>query len=758
MCACGAGPLYTGANGVGAFDRGLILPRSALPIRYKVPLLVCGLLLAGAIASSWVAYVELRRAALTTAYERLADATGQLTERLVTSADRRKGQTARLAAHSAVVAYMRAPEVARSAAAAAVLDSVSGEGEAVATVELWGADGTLRLAAGEPHPSFDPESARQLLSRFTAGDSAIVGPFRTVTDTALYATAAPVISDGTVLGYAVRRRRISGSPEASQLIRDLIGPGAALFLGNAQGDVWTDLSKTVPGPPIEVRTATDTLLQYERPDVGWRLAAAESVPGTPWLVLLEFPRAPVLVGAQGVAARMALLTAALAALGLIVAWTLTRRITKPLGALAAAAGAIAEGDYSRRLTADRRDELGELASAFNTMTEHVERAQHRLEQKVAERTAELRASEMQFHTLAVTAHDAIVIADREGKITYVNPGAERAFGYSPGDVQGKPLTVLMPERFHEAHRRGLQRYLTTGEARVIGRTVELAGRRKDGEEFPVELSIASLGDSGRDGFAGILRDVTDRKRADDALRHSAAELRAANEELEAFSYSVSHDLRAPLRSIDGFCLALLEDAADDLDDLGREHLQRVRAASQRMAQLIDDMLDLSRVTRAELHRERVDLTALANEIVADLTKGQRRRADIVIAPDLDAQGDRRLLRVVLENLIGNAWKFTGGRPGARIEVGAEGTEGRTVFYVRDNGAGFDMTYAGKLFTPFHRLHGPAEFEGTGIGLATVQRIVHRHGGRVWAEGAVNEGATIRFTLDHAEMPEVVRHE
>jgi signal transduction histidine kinase len=234
-----------------------------------------------------------------------------------------------------------------------------------------------------------------------------------------------------------------------------------------------------------------------------------------------------------------------------------------------------------------------------------------------------------------------------------------------------------------------------------------------------------------------------------------AELSATNQELEAFSYSVSHDLRAPLRSIDGFSRIVQEDYAAKLDDEGRDSLARIRAAAQRMAQLIDDLLKLSRISRIELLREPVDLSALANSVAADLRRQEPDRAvELVVAEGLTAQGDPRLLRVVLENLLGNAWKFTGKREHARIDFGAEPQNGRATWFVRDNGAGFDAAHAEKLFGAFQRLHSSEEFPGTGIGLATVQRVVRRHGGRVWAEGTVGHGATFWFNL--STEPEVKR--
>ncbi len=359
----------------------------------------------------------------------------------------------------------------------------------------------------------------------------------------------------------------------------------------------------------------------------------------------------------------------------------------------------------------------------------------------------LRASEDRFRTLAVTANDAIISADRHGNITYFNPGAERIFGYKAAEVDGKPLTVLMPERFRDAHSAGIARYLATGEARVVGKTVELAGQKNNGAEFPLELSLASWRRGSEVAFTAIIRDISQRKQTEATLRRHTTQVEAANAELDAFAYSVSHDLRAPLRGIDGFSQALLEDYADRLDDAGKDYLTRVRSASQRMATLIDDLLNLSRVTRSEMHIGPVDLSALATGIAEDMQKRDSgRRVEFAITPGLRVSADPGLMRVVLQNLLDNAWKFTRKRPDARIEVGSVPQDGRPAYFVKDNGAGFDMTYVGKLFGAFQRLHGAQEFDGTGIGLATVQRVIHRHGGRVWAEGAVGDGATFYFTL------------
>ena len=225
------------------------------------------------------------------------------------------------------------------------------------------------------------------------------------------------------------------------------------------------------------------------------------------------------------------------------------------------------------------------------------------------------------------------------------------------------------------------------------------------------------------------------------------ELTAANRELEAFAYSVSHDLRAPLRGIDGFSKALLDDYQDQLDATALDYIGRVRAATQRMGRLIDDLLELSRMTRAEMNHQRLDLTELGRKIVAELHREEPARSvDFAVCPGLMARGDRALLAAALGNLVGNAWKFSGQREHAHIELGVTAADGEDIYYVRDDGAGFDMAYADKLFGPFQRLHDTAEFPGSGIGLAIVQRVILRHGGRIWAESEVDKGATFYFTL------------
>ncbi len=370
----------------------------------------------------------------------------------------------------------------------------------------------------------------------------------------------------------------------------------------------------------------------------------------------------------------------------------------------------------------------------------------------------LRLSEARYRRLFETAQDGILILDAStGQVVDANPFMQVLLGYTLGEFIGKKLWEIGPFKGIDASKTAFAELQIKDSVRYESLSLE----RQDGGRVEAEFISNAYVAAERRLIQCNIRDISARNRAERVLREKVAdlsrlaaevsnrmaELESTNRELESFSYSVSHDLRSPLRSIDGFSRILLEDYADKLDDEGKDHLQRVRAASQRMGLLIDDLLKLSHVTRLEMRRSPVDLSAVARDISEDLQRAEpERRVQWSLAPDLSAQADPDLVRAVLENLLGNAWKFTRDQADARIELGLAEHDGAPAFFVRDNGAGFDMAFADKLFSPFHRLHSVAEFPGTGIGLATVQRIVRRHGGRVWAESEPNHGATFWFTL------------
>lgn len=366
----------------------------------------------------------------------------------------------------------------------------------------------------------------------------------------------------------------------------------------------------------------------------------------------------------------------------------------------------------------------------------------------------LRESEVKYRTLFDSANDAILIFRGE-RIIECNRQALTLFGCTREEILegGSPLEFsppLQPDgRPSRDKGSDTLRKVAAGEPQFF----EWRHLRQDGTPFDAEVSLNRIELGGEVMVQSIMRDVTTRKQAEEELKKAhadlmlrTAELESVNKELEAFSYSVSHDLRAPLRAIDGFSQALLEDYHDHLDEQGQDFLRRVRAASQRMALLIDDILKLSRISRAELRIKDVDVSAMASIIAAEMGKTNRTHGvEFVIEPDIKVRADHSLLRIVMENLLDNACKFTGNSPGI-VEFGKITKKERSVLFVRDNGVGFNMAHANKLFVPFQRLHRDDEFEGIGIGLATVQRIIHRHGGQIWAEGEVGKGATFYFTI------------
>jgi PAS domain S-box-containing protein len=470
-------------------------------------------------------------------------------------------------------------------------------------------------------------------------------------------------------------------------------------------------------------------------------ALVEDIYGTPVLMLrADMPRSIYQQGQSSLLYFVSLIVAVGLVFVVAILLLLERLVLSPLSRLSASVSSIASsGDLSPRVLMKGNDELARLGGEINKMLGALEHSHEAL-----------RESEEKFKRLVEDMNDGYFVV-QDSKVVFANVRSAEMLGHPEAEITNKPEEgLLTPEVI-----KGLSE-MQVGEScgEAAPQQYEMKLIMRDSTARTVELGARLINYGGRPAVSVVMRDITERRKAEEALAQQAQELArsnnelsAVNKELEAFSYSVSHDLRAPLRSVDGFSKAILEDYADKLDEQGKDYLQRVRAASQRMAQLIDDLLNLSRVTRSDMRCEPVNLSALAQTIAEELKKTQPgRQVEFVIKEGLTVNGDARLLKLVLENLLSNSWKFTAKHTSARIEFGVERPDGKFAYFVRDDGAGFDMAYVEKLFTPFQRLHAPAEFLGTGIGLALVQRIIHRHGGRVWAKGEVEKGATIYFTL------------
>jgi signal transduction histidine kinase len=592
-------------------------------LRFRLPLIICALIAVSLVAFLFVSFQQVKRALLEAGEARALAASDQLASLLAQSSQQRLTEVRRIARDGAVRAYLDRPAETALAGARERLAALTATAQPA--VELWTAAGERLLvvppAKAEPRapalPAIAPPIAEGVSGFQASGQSVYWDVIAQVPGEAAEAPAP-----GTPpRGFVVSRRLLTGAG-TSEAISRLVGARAVIKVGNQAGGVWSDLAKLVAAPATEVRPG---LFANDRGADGQSyMGSATAIRGTPWMVLVEFPRAAVVAPARAYLLRMLVVAGLLVLTSAIVAYALSSRITTPLHQLTQAAESIAEGNFGGPIETGRRDEVGRLAGAFQAMATEVGAARHQLEERVEERTKDIAALNSQL------------------------------------------------------------------EARVN-------------------------------------------------------ELKSLTSELEAFSYSVSHDLRAPLRHMGGFA-ALLE-KSNTLDAQGQRYARTISEASARMGRLIDDLLAFSRMGRAEMLRTQVNLGALVEDVREEVSALREAGAiHWTIHPLPIVEADPAMMRQVLVNLLSNAVKYSGPRSPAIIEVGTMESPAEIVLFVRDNGVGFDMQYAGSLFGVFQRLHAPEAFEGTGIGLASVRRIAHRHGGRTWAESALDKGATFFVAL------------
>jgi PAS domain S-box-containing protein len=709
-------------------------------LRIRLPLVTTTLVAIVLALFLWAADRELERTALQSGSERALAAAVQLAQMLGQNAGRGWTELQRIAEDPTVRDGLRTPSDDLRARLRQRLQPIAIAGQPPIAV----IDGEGRPVLQVNGPSPLPERVATLPAATGVPTHSGVGPLQTYADVVFADVVVQVDEDAAIaarrrLGFLVVRRLIQAGPNAGALNR-LLGAGAHIAVGNRSGDIWTDLSHPIAPPAIDATRTAITDDRSNTPDSG--VGGVALIDGTPWAVWIAFPRHLILAPVRILLGRLIFLALGVAIAAAVTMIAVTRHLTRPLNDLTEASEAIAAGDYARRVTANREDEIGRLGTAFNTMTDRVAQARQELEERVRQRTASLEETSAQLDQFFAVSPDMFCIADFHGRFLRVNGAWRDTLGWEPEELMAVP--------YHDfVHPDDLASTIAESEKLAEGRptqTFENRYRCKDGTYRWLSWRAAPIPTRGL--IFAAARDVTDRHLTARELEGRAAALAAVNHELEAFTYSVSHDLRAPLRHITGFATLLEESAAPKLSEPERRRLQKVTDAANRMGRLIDDLLAFSRMNRTAVSMQRVRLDEVVRESLQELAMDPEvARVTWTIQPLPEVEGERAMLKQVFVNLMGNAWKYSRQRSQPTVEIGTRPSEAdEVVVFVRDNGVGFDMQYADKLFGVFQRLHRADEFEGTGIGLASVRRIVERHGGRTWAEAAVDQGATFYFSL------------
>jgi PAS domain S-box-containing protein len=676
---------------------------------------------------SWAVYGEVKGSALDTVRERLSYSTQQVAGMLQSSVMQVRQQAVALAARPEIVAYLAGPSPAARRIATAILDSVLRQAPGNISVELW-LPYTPLLWRGPRGAPIDSDRVRSLMSRL-GSDSVTVGPFRLLHDSLFYESLAPVRSRQTTVGYFVHQRRAAGSPRQVQA---LIGANASIFVGNVQGDGWSDLTLPVAPPPVRISGSGEGLLEYDRGGGRWQLASAAAIPSTPWVVLVELPRSPVLAGARRVLQRMGLILVGLLALGGGGAWALSRSLTGPLAELGSASGAIAGGDYSRRLAVRRRDELGQLAQAFNTMAGGVQASM-----------TELAAASAHTRTILENIADGVLVLDRQGRHLDANPRACAITGYSMDELLQLTTADTYPPKDRPAAAARL--------AQVTARqnvSVEREMLRKDGSVITIQSDARLLPD-GR--LLATIRDVTQQRQLERQFLQAQK-----MEAVGRLAGGVAHDFNNLLTAITGYAALMREDMPPG--DPRCADLDEILHASDRAAGLTRQLLAFSR--RQVVQPRVLDL----NEVVTAMEKLLRRiigedvRLETLLAPEVaGVSADTGQIEQVIVNLAVNARDAMpgGGRltiETSTVELDPSYTAAHTgvepgqyvLLAISDTGTGMSADIQSRIFEPFFTTKDPGK--GTGLGLATVYGIVKQSEGHVNVYSELGHGTTFKVYL------------
>jgi signal transduction histidine kinase len=587
----------------------VIFPR--LSIQHRLPLLICFLLLVVIIAVSWTAYIGMKKSALDAGRNRALTRTEQIATAFAAGVPKLRVTLRSAADHKSIKNYLLSPENESVDSALTQLKKLHAD-TVVVMVQLLNLDRKPVLTSGRKSELIKFNIEQELLAASASHEFTTLGKTHTAGDSMFYAYSVAVLNDNKKpIGHIVQWRKLSSSKEGLVQLSQIIGTDATFYIGNIDGGFWTNLLQPVKMPAFE-KTSVPNIVTYSR-DGNRIISSFRPINGTSWMVLLEFQEQSILAAANKFLFWMISAGVVVLAIGIVLAWIMSRNITRPLKQLTSAATAIASGNLSTEVNVNRYDELGKLARAFNAMTVQIQQAQEGLENKVKDRTAQLET---------------------------------------------------------------------------------------------------------------------------------------VNKELEAFSYSVSHDLRAPLRAVSGYAVMLKEDYGPNLDAEANRIMNAIVSNAHMMGQLIDDLIAFSRISRKEVTHHTIDMKQLAENCLHEVqeTNGHK-KYDVKIDPLPTCLGDQSMIKQVWLNLISNAVKYSSRENEPRIEIGYKDDQnGHHIYFVKDNGVGFDMQYAHKLFGVFQRLHSPDAFEGTGVGLALAKRIINKHSGDIWAESAPGKGATFFISL------------
>jgi PAS domain S-box-containing protein len=746
-----------------------------LSIQQRLPLLICALLLTTITIYGLANYFSLKKAVLAIGKERLSSLTDQLSSMLGQSTQTLINSGNATAAQSTVIECLKSNGKEFHKETLEALDKLRRDSNWVA-ITLINAE-FLPVLHSDNSKGEVKINLKDVIKYNPVGpNSTLVGRMFAVNSTMYYPIITSISEKKQIIGYIIELIHLNATRQAVTQLSKLVGTGAGFYLTNTDQSFWTDMVKPVAKPPVKA-SQMGKVMEYMNADGRRMLGSTKNVAGSDWLVMVEFPEDAVLTGVKTFLRWIIAIGLVLTAIGIFAAWLMSRNITKPLNQLTIAATAIAEGNYSTPVAvkAYRDDELGKLANAFNVMRVQVYQMWQALDEKVKERTSELqeeiklrkategslRISSQRYHQLVEEVKDyAIIMLDVNGKILVWNKGAEKIKGYKEDEILGKYFTCFYTKEDIEAYKP--QKFLE--KATREGRSEDEGWRvRKDGSKFWANVIFTAIYDADNklSGFAKITRDITERKKLEEERRlisekleervkevaMQSSQLETVNKELEAFSYSVSHDLRTPLRAISGYSNMLKEDYEAELDAEGKRIIRNIMSNAKMMGQLIDDLLAFSRLGKKELIRTKVDMQSLTSSIVNELLKHEpENKYDIRIGLLPPVEADPVMIKQAIMNLVGNAIKYSSKKANPEIEIGYKDDGTKSIYYVKDNGAGFDMAYADKLFGVFQRLHSQEEFEGSGVGLALVKRIIDKHKGEIWAEGLENIGAAFYFSL------------